>query len=120
MNPDLPSSDVASAAVVAPPNLVPLVATKIRAPVLHGSHVGPERLDLQLDAALDEATRLAIVSAPPRYGESMAVLGWLRSQALPHAWLSFEPADNDPVRFVRYLSLRCGRCVRTPAGPRCR
>ena len=112
MNPDpvppdlggaIPVAPLAPPRVAPPPAHAPLIATKIRAPVLHALFLERPRLDARLDAALDEAARLTVVSAPPGYGKSVAVLGWLNARSLPHAWLSLEPADNDPVRFVRYL-----------------
>ncbi len=95
--------------------LVPLLATKLQAPALHASVLERPRLHERLDAALDETTRLAVVSAPPGYGKSVAVLGWLASRRLAHAWLSLDPADNDPVRFVRYL-VAALQAVRPDAG----
>ena len=44
-----------------------------------------------------------LLSAPPGYGKTVAVAGWLESRALAHAWLSLDVADNDLARFVRYL-----------------
>jgi len=43
------------------------------------------------------------VSAPPGYGKSVALAGWLAAVPVPHAWLTLDAADNDPVRFTRYL-----------------
>jgi LuxR family maltose regulon positive regulatory protein len=56
-----------------------------------------------LDRGLEDGTRLTILSAPPGYGKTAALVGWLASRGLPHAWLSLDPADNDLARFVRYL-----------------
>ena len=42
--------------------------------------------------------------------------GRLASRRLPNAWLSLDPADNDPARFVRYL-VAALRTVRPDAGP---
>jgi ATP/maltotriose-dependent transcriptional regulator MalT len=96
--------------------LVPLLATKLQAPALSASVLERPRLHERLDGALDETTRLTVVSAPPGYGKSVAVVGWLASRRLPRAWLSLDPADNDPVRFVRYL-VAALRAIRPNAGP---
>jgi LuxR family maltose regulon positive regulatory protein len=56
-----------------------------------------------LDRGLQDSTQLTILSAPPGYGKTAALVGWLASRGLAHAWLSLDPADNDLARFVRYL-----------------
>ena len=66
------------------------------------------------------STRLTLLSAPPGYGKSVAVAGWLGSRGVPHAWLSLDAADNDPARFLRYLvgalqPVRPGSAARPPA-----
>lgn len=60
-------------------------------------------MSARLDSALEDRTRLTLLSAPPGYGKTYAVAGWLESRAVPCAWLSLDPADNDAVRFSRYL-----------------
>jgi len=56
-----------------------------------------------LDRGLEDAVRLTLLSAPPGYGKTVAVGGWLASRGHPQAWLSLDGADNDLARFVRYL-----------------
>ena len=82
----------------------PLVATKLRAPLSPARYQERERLTARLDPVLDDRVRLALVAAPPGYGKSVAVAGWVRARQLPHAWLSLDPTDNDPGRFLRYLA----------------
>ena len=89
-------------AAPAAPRRAPLITTKLHAPRVSGYRDRP-RLGEHLDRALDDATRLTLLSAPPGYGKSVAVQGWLESRGLSSAWLSLDAADNDPVRFVRYL-----------------
>jgi LuxR family maltose regulon positive regulatory protein len=57
-----------------------------------------------LDRGLEDSTRLTLLSAPPGYGKTVAVVGWLQSRELAYAWLSLDAADNDLSRFTRYLS----------------
>ena len=61
------------------------------------------RLSAHLDRVLDDATGLTLLSAPPGYGKSVAVAGWLATRGVQSSWLSLDAADNDPVRFLRYL-----------------
>ncbi len=81
----------------------PLIATKLRSPIAIAAQLDRPRLHAQLARTLDADVRLTLVSAPPGYGKTIAVAGWLASSHTPHAWLSLDPADNDPVRFLRYL-----------------
>ena len=81
----------------------PLVATKLRAPASVPAYRERARISVALDRGLEDSTRLTILSAPPGYGKTAALVGWLASRGLAHAWLSLDPADNDLARFVRYL-----------------
>ena len=47
--------------------------------------------------------RLTMITAPAGYGKSTAAAGFLSSSGTPHAWLSVDPEDNNPVRFWQYL-----------------
>jgi LuxR family transcriptional regulator, maltose regulon positive regulatory protein len=87
-----------------PTENLPLVGTKLLAPTLAAGHRERSRLSARLDTALADGARLTLVSAPPGYGKTVAVAGWLASRGLPHAWLSLDPADDDLVRFSRYLA----------------
>ena len=93
----------------------PLVATKLLAPLSLPGNVERPRLSSLLDRGLEDRTRLTLLSAPPGYGKSVAVAGWLESRALPHAWISLDAADNDLARFVRYL-VAALRAVRPEVG----
>jgi len=119
---ELPKADEMA---VGSPRLTPLISTKLHAPrvAVYGDR---PRLSAHLDRALDDAPRLTLLSAPPGYGKSVAVAGWLASRDVKSAWLSVDAADNDPVRFLRYLvaalePLRPGIAGMTPtlleAGP---
>jgi LuxR family maltose regulon positive regulatory protein len=43
------------------------------------------------------------LSAPPGFGKTTALVDWLAASDTKCAWLSLDTADNDPVRFLRYL-----------------
>jgi len=93
----------------------PLVATKLVTPTSVASYLERPRLSGLLDRGLDERSRLTLSSAPPGYGKTVAIAGWLESRALHCAWLSLDPADNDLARFVRYL-IAALRAVRPEMG----
>jgi LuxR family maltose regulon positive regulatory protein len=46
---------------------------------------------------------LTLVSAPAGFGKTTLVAHWLAESGTPVAWLSLEPEDNDPMRFLSYL-----------------
>ena len=62
------------------------------------------RLSGHLDGGLEDRTRLTLLSAPPGYGKTVAVAGWLVRRVTAFAWLSLDTADNDLARFARYLA----------------
>lgn len=86
----------------------PLVSTKVRAPATVAGHGERPRLSALLDRGLEDSTRLTLLSAPPGYGKTVAVVGWLQSRGVACAWLSLDAADNDFSRFTRYLSAALG------------
>ena len=92
-----------------------LVTTKLQAPVSVAGYRDRARLHSALDRGLEDGARLTILSAPPGYGKTTALTGWLATRRLAHAWLSLDPADNDLARFVRYL-VAALRTVRPGAG----
>src|SRR2546421_9501859 len=46
---------------------------------------------------------LTLVSAPAGFGKTTLLAQWLVESSMPVAWLSLEPEDNEPVRFLSYL-----------------
>lgn len=53
--------------------------------------------------ATTAATRLIVLSAPPGFGKTSAVIDWLRADGRTAAWLSLDEADNDAGRVVPHL-----------------
>ncbi len=94
----------------------PLVSTKLRAPVTGAGHGERPRLSALLDRGLEDGTRLVLLSAPPGYGKTVAVVDWLRSREVACAWLSLDAADNDLARFTRYLCASLATVRPTAAG----
>ena len=77
----------------------PLLSTKYARPPLPSTSV--ERPSLF--AGLAEPRALALVSAPPGYGKTTLVAGWLASEGRPAGWLTLDESDNDPAAFLAYL-----------------
>jgi LuxR family maltose regulon positive regulatory protein len=93
----------------------PLVSTKLRAPATGAGHRERPRLSALLDRGLEDSTRLTLLSAPPGYGKTVAVVGWLQSRGVAFAWLSLDAADADLSRFSRYLTEALGTVRPTAA-----
>lgn len=97
-----------------PPDLeqaaAPLLAPKLQPPRLHPALVRRERLLAQLEAGRER--KLTLLSAPAGFGKTTLVRQWLaevasHDQAPAVAWLALDPADNDPLRFLRYVIAAC-------------
>ena len=81
--------------------LNPLLRTKLyaprpRSPLVPRSHL-VERLQQGVEGVL------TLVSAPAGFGKTTLLAQWLAETRRPVAWLSLEPEDNDPTRFLAYL-----------------
>ena len=61
-----------------------------------------QALTPRLDEALN--SRLTLITAPAGYGKTTAVMKWLETVPVPHAWLSIDDGDNDVLSFWRYFS----------------
>jgi LuxR family transcriptional regulator, maltose regulon positive regulatory protein len=83
-----------------------LLATKLQIPRSRPNVLRRSRLQAQLDAGLDRL--LTLLSAPAGFGKTTLVGDWVQQRQatgpLRVAWLSLDDADNDPVRFMRYLA----------------
>jgi LuxR family maltose regulon positive regulatory protein len=76
-----------------------IAATKLHVPVPRRGLVPRDGLINALTA--DGARKLTLVAAPPGFGKTTLLVEWNASEReeRPFAWLSLDPADNDPVRF---------------------
>ncbi len=90
----------ASPVISGPPNDM-VLASKLRVPRPRPHLVHRPHLIQRLQQGLDKT--LILLSAPAGFGKSTLLGDWLASCAIPAAWLSLEPRDNNPVRFLTYL-----------------
>ena len=81
--------------------LTPLLATKLHRPLPRAHLVRRPQLAERLTQGVMGA--LTLVSAPAGFGKTTLLAQWLAESGLPAAWLSLEPSDNEPVRFLSYL-----------------
>ncbi len=90
----------------APPNmhgnpLAPLLSTKLHLPRPRAQLVPRSHLVERLQQGV--AGALTLVSAPAGFGKTTLLAQWRASTRAPVAWLSLEPEDNEPTRFLTYL-----------------
>jgi LuxR family maltose regulon positive regulatory protein len=78
-----------------------LLTTKLHVPHLSSQLVHRPRLIQRLQVGLER--ELTLLSAPAGFGKSTLLADWLTSSALPTIWLSLDPQDNDPIRFLSCL-----------------
>jgi LuxR family maltose regulon positive regulatory protein len=94
----------------------PLLVTKLYIPPLRSELVPRPRLVTRLNQGLGSgdpadgsfARKLTLVSAPAGFGKTTLLSEWLHSRrettpSLQAAWLSLDPGDNDPARFLAYV-----------------
>lgn len=89
-----------------PPSLVTtssdaLLISKLQPPRQRMQRLARPRLLELLDKSATDAT---IVVAPAGYGKTTLMAQWASTSSNSVAWLSLEPSDDDPARFVNYLA----------------
>ena len=82
----------------------PLLKTKLYVPPQRANLVFRPRLIAKLEEALHRGHRLTLISARAGSGKTTLASEWLHRQERPVAWLSLDAKDNDPRRFIRYLT----------------
>ena len=90
--PPMSSSDLA---------IDPLLATKLYRPRPRTGLVARDHLLERLREGAHHA--LILLSAPAGFGKTTLLAQWLEESHVPVAWLSLEPADNEPQRFLAYV-----------------
>src|SRR3989304_4263982 len=80
-----------------------LLATKLRRPALTPKRVHRPHLIQRLNDGLESGRQVTLVSAPAGFGKTTCISDWVNALNLPAAWLSLDPADDDPGRFFTYL-----------------
>ncbi len=76
---------------------------KVRVPVPRVGLVQRHRLVQRLASSAD--IPLVLVAAPGGYGKTTLLTQWAEYDQRPFAWVTVDEADNDPTRFLHYLTL---------------
>src|SRR6266480_8107135 len=81
--------------------LTPRLSTKLHRPQPREQLVRRPQLAERLTQGV--MGPLTLVSAPAGFGKTTLLAQWFAESGMPVAWLSLEPGDNEPVRFLSYL-----------------
>jgi ATP/maltotriose-dependent transcriptional regulator MalT/class 3 adenylate cyclase len=76
----------------------PRLSARLRPPRPRTRLVDRPHLMQQLQQGMERP--LTLVSAPAGFGKTTLLAQWLAERSMPAAWLSLEPEDNDPTRFL--------------------
>ena len=82
---------------------IPILKTKIHCPSPPSKLVRRPLLMQKLNEGLESGKEITLVSAPAGFGKTTCISEWIQSLDLPVAWLSLDPSDDDPGRFLLYL-----------------
>jgi LuxR family maltose regulon positive regulatory protein len=96
-----------------------MIETKLHVPPLRPGAVARPRLRARLATGLQPGVKLVLLSAPAGYGKTTAILDFRRADpcdAPRLAWLSLDPDDDDPVRFVTYIAAALHRADEAVGG----
>src|SRR5215216_2157743 len=93
-----------------------VTATKLNIPGPRAGIVPHKRLIRALER--EREARIVLVSAPAGAGKTTLIGGWHADsgERRPFAWLSLDPADDDPVRFWTYVIEALRRVVPSAGG----
>lgn len=80
---------------------MPLLATKLFRPLPRPGTVLRHQLFARLSEGL--ARKLTLIAAPAGSGKTTLVSAWAAAANLPAAWLSLDPDDGEPIRFLSYV-----------------
>ena len=88
---------------------MPVLATKLFIPRLRSGAIARPRLVERLQKGLLSGRKLMLISAPAGFGKTTLLTEWIadaqrQDPRLRVGWLSLDESDNDPSRFLTYLT----------------
>ena len=101
-----------------PDDALPVRESKLRRPPLAPAQIRRPRLVERILRDFQSGRQTLLISAPAGYGKTSLAVDLAASLApMPVAWLSLDPADDDPARFFSHLAASversgAGSCAR--------
>ena len=80
-----------------------LLATKLRPPAIPPKRTLRPQLVQRLNDGLEAGRQITMLSAPAGFGKTVCVGDWVSTLRWPVAWLTLDPADDEPQRFFTYF-----------------
>jgi LuxR family maltose regulon positive regulatory protein len=93
----------------------PLIEAKLATPRRSSALIDRWRVRQTLQPAV--SGRVTLVAAPAGYGKTSAACDWCTDTGAALAWVTLDPADNDPIRLWTYVATAVDR-VRRGLGQR--
>lgn len=78
-----------------------LLRSKLYIPPPRASLVARPHLAERID--MGSECKLTLISAPAGFGKTTQIIQWIAQKKKRAAWLSLDPDDNDPFRFMQYF-----------------
>ena len=86
---------------------VSLLSTKFHIPRTRSNAVSRPRLTGKLLTAVKRSGSFVLLSGPAGFGKTTLLSEFINQLQHPVAWVSIDPADNDPISFWTYLITAC-------------
>lgn len=80
-----------------------LLATKLRPPAIPPKRTLRPHLVRRLNEGLEAGRQITLLSAPAGFGKTVCAGDWVSTLGWPVAWLTLDPADDEPQRFFTYF-----------------
>ena len=80
-----------------------LLATKLRPPAISPKRTQRPHLVRRLSDGLEAGRQITLLSAPAGFGKTVCAGDWVSTLGWPVAWLTLDPADDEPERFFTYF-----------------
>ncbi len=81
-----------------------ILNTKLYTPSVRQNQIFREVLNKKLNESLLKGHRVILVSAAAGYGKTTLISGWSSQLDCSCTWFSLDEYDNDPTRFINYLT----------------
>ena len=78
-----------------------ILKTKLFIPPLREGLIARPRLTDLLDANISK--KVSFISAPAGFGKSTLLSEWASHTKMPVCWVSLDPSEDDPIKFLSYL-----------------